>query len=129
MKSHESETNGRLILVNRGVSGRGESSWRRIEAAMDHPALGCSGKVEFSLMDSRPGTIFIPAPIGRRAFLRLGFSKPGRQEVQFYIARDAGNSNVKDFCSDGEGGDYFNFTADQKYQQEMKSLDRKNRCR
>ena len=49
------------------------------------------GKVEFSLMDSRAGNHFHSSSDWPASdFSGLDFSKPGRQEVHFTIARDAG---------------------------------------
>src|SRR6266403_1527297 len=81
------------------------------------------GKVEFSLMDSRAGHHFHTSsdwPVSD--FSGLDFSKPGRQEVHFTIARDAGKFECEVFLHDGEGAGLFHFVADAKYPQEMKSL-------
>src|SRR5216683_2297319 len=81
------------------------------------------GKVEFSLMDSRGGHHFHTSsdwPVSD--FSGLDFSKPGRQEVHFTIARDAGKFECEGFLKDGEGAGLFHFVADTKYAQEMKSL-------
>src|SRR2546425_3661537 len=81
------------------------------------------GRVEFSLMDSRAGRHFHTSsdwPLSD--FSGLDFSNSGRQEVRFTIARDAGKFECEGFLHDGEGAGLFHFTADPKYQQEMKSL-------
>src|SRR5713101_8264202 len=81
------------------------------------------GKVEFSLMDSRAGSHFHSSSDWPASdFSGLDFSKPWRQEVHFTIARDAGKFECEGFLQDGEGAGLFHFTADAKYQQEMKSL-------
>src|SRR5437879_5164084 len=81
------------------------------------------GKVEFSLMDSRAGRHFHTSSDWPASdFSGLDFSKAGRQEVHFTIARDAGKFECEGFLHDGEGAGLFHFTADPKYQQEMKSL-------
>ncbi len=81
------------------------------------------GKVEFSLMDSRAGHHFHTSSDWPMSdFSGLNFSKAGRQEVHFTIARDAGKFECEGFLHDGEGAGLFHFTADPKYQQEMKSL-------
>src|SRR5260370_728282 len=81
------------------------------------------GKVEFSLMDSRGGAHFhTSSDWAMSDFSGLDFSKSERQEVHFTIARDAGKFECEGFLHDGEGAGLFHFTADPKYQQEMKSL-------
>ena len=76
------------------------------------------GKVEFSLVDSRAGHHFHTSS----DWLASDFSKAGRQEVHFTIARDAGKFECEGFLHDGEGAGLFHFIADPKYAQEMKSL-------
>src|SRR5438552_19217074 len=76
------------------------------------------GKVEFSLMNSRAGHHFHASS----DFSGLDFSKAGRQEVHFTIARDAGKFECEGFVRDGEGAGLFHFMADAKYAQEMKAL-------
>jgi len=66
------------------------------------------GKVEFSLMDSRAGHHFsYQFRLAGERFSGLDFSKAGRQEVHFTIARDAENSNARDFCTTARARDYF----------------------
>jgi len=56
-------------------------------------------------------------------FFRLGFfPRPGGRK---FILRSRGtqeNSNARDFCTTAKGAGLFHFSADPKYQQEMKSL-------
>src|SRR5438309_1812613 len=81
------------------------------------------GKVEFSLMDSRAGRHFHTSSDWPASdFSGLDFSKAGRQEVHFTIARDAGKFECEGFLHDGEGAGLFHFVADAKYPQEMKAL-------
>src|SRR5260370_41795556 len=81
------------------------------------------GKVEFSLMDSRAGHQFHhSSDWPASAFSGLDFSKAGRQEVHFTIARDAAKCEFEGFLQDGEGAGLFHFAADAKYAQEMKAL-------
>src|SRR3989442_8713190 len=81
------------------------------------------GKVEFSLMDSRAGHHFHSSSDWPASdFSGLDFSKAGRQEVHFTIARDAGKFECEGFLHDGEGAGFFHFVGDAKYAQEMKSL-------
>src|SRR5580692_3452077 len=82
-----------------------------------------AGKVEFSLMDSRAGHHFHHSSDWSASdFAGLDFSKAGRQDVHFTIARDAGKFECEGFLQDGEGAGLFHFAADPKYAQEMKSL-------
>src|SRR6266705_3130088 len=81
------------------------------------------GKVEFSMMDSRGGHHFhYSSDWPASEFSGVEFAKPGRQEVHFTIARDAGKFECEGFLQDGEGAGLFHFLADWKYAQEMKSL-------
>src|SRR6266853_41452 len=108
---------GVILGVAKALGGEGQSGdWtlRRSDAP---------GRVEFSLMDSRAGHHFHTSsdwPVSD--FSGLDFSKPGRQEVHFTIARDAGKFECEGFLHDGEGAGLFHFLADGKYAQEMKSL-------
>src|SRR5258708_21488528 len=81
------------------------------------------GKVESSLMDSRAGHQFHHSSDWPASdFSGLDFSKAGRQEVHFTIARDAGKFECEGFLQDGEGAGLFHLGADAKYTHEMKSL-------
>src|SRR5712664_1555760 len=81
------------------------------------------GKVEFSLMDSRAGHQFhFSSDWPTNDFSAVDFSKSGRQEVHFTIARDAGKFECEGFLNNGEGAGLFHFLADPKYPQEMKLL-------
>src|SRR6201982_2530004 len=80
-------------------------------------------KVEFSLMDSRADHYFHTSSEWPASdFTGVDFSKAGREEVHFTISRDAGKFECEGFLHDGEGAGLFHFTADPKYQQEIKSL-------
>src|SRR5258708_12759333 len=80
------------------------------------------GKVEFSLMDSRAGHQFHHSSDWPASdFSGVDFSKSGRQEVHFTIARDAGQFECEGFLKDGEGAGLFHFAAQPKYSQEVKS--------
>src|SRR5882672_8521153 len=77
------------------------------------------GRVEFSLMDSRAGHHFHHSSEWPASdFSGLDFSKPGRQEVHFAIARDAGKFECEGFLQGGEGAGLFHFMADPKYAQD-----------
>src|SRR6266403_2052513 len=108
---------GVILGVAKALGGEGQSGdWtlRRSDAP---------GRVEFSLMDSRAGHHFhYSSDWPASDFSGVDFSKSGRQEVHFTIARDAGKFQCEGFLQDGEGAGLFHFLADAKYAQEMKSL-------
>src|SRR6266480_5368035 len=108
---------GVILAVAKALGGQTESGDWTIRRS-DTP-----GKVEFSLMDSRAGRHFhYSSEWPANDFSGLDFSKSGRQEVHFTIARDAGKFECEGFLHDGEGAGVFHFVADAKYPQEMKSL-------
>ena len=81
------------------------------------------GKVEFSLIEHHHGgqsnhSSDWPAS----SFQGVDFSKAGRQDVHFTIARDAGKMDCEGFLKDGEGAGLFHFQADPNFPREMKSL-------
>ena len=81
------------------------------------------GKVEFSLIEHHHGgqsnhSSDWPAS----SFQGVDFSKSGRQDVHFTIARDAGKIDCEGFLKDGEGAGLFHFQADPNFPREMKSL-------
>jgi len=85
VKSHDLKRTVGLILViaaNPGVAkalgGESQSGDWTIRRS-DVP-----GKVEFSLMDSRAGTIFIPVRLAGERFLRLGFFEARTPGSSFY---------------------------------------------
>lgn len=81
------------------------------------------GKVEFSLTERREhGTSNNSSDWPISAFPGLDFSKPGRQDVHFTIARDAGKIDCEGFLKDGEGAGVFHFEPNADYPREMKSL-------
>lgn len=82
-----------------------------------------AGKVEFSLIEHHQG--------GRSnhqsdwpmsTFQGVDFSKAGRQDVHFTIARDAGKIDCEGFLKDGEGAGIFHFQPDPNYATQMNSL-------
>src|SRR5438445_4321708 len=108
---------GVILAVAKALGGEGQSGDWTIRRS-DTP-----GKVEFSLMDSRAGHHFHHSSDWPASDLSgVDFSKPGRQEVHFTIARDAGKFECEGFLRDGEGAGLFHFTAEPKYLQGMKSL-------
>jgi hypothetical protein len=81
------------------------------------------GKVEFSLIERRhDGTSSHQSDWPMTMFQGVDFSKPGRQDVQFTLARDAGKIECEGFLRDGEGAGIFHFHADANYPREMESL-------
>src|SRR3984893_19424531 len=99
-----------LILVMAGVilgvakarGGEGQSGDWTIRRS-DAP-----GRVEFSLMDSRAGHHFhYSSDWPASDFSGVDFSKPGRQEVYFTIARDAGKFECEGILQDGERAGVF----------------------
>src|SRR6266576_3799040 len=108
---------GVILAVAKALGGETESGDWTIRRS-DTP-----GKVEVSLMDSRAGHHFHHSSDWLESdFSGLDFSKSGRQEVHFTIARDAGKFECEGFLHDGEGAGLFHFLADPKYLPEMKSL-------
>src|SRR2546423_566524 len=108
---------GVILAVAKALGGETESGDWTIRRS-DTP-----GKVEFSLMDSRAGHHFHHSSDWPASdFSGLDFSKSGRHEVHFTIARDAGKFECEGFLHDGEGAGLFHFLADPKYLPEMKSL-------
>jgi len=81
------------------------------------------GKVEFSLIEHRRGgQSSHQSDWPASSFQGVDFSKPGRQDVHFVIARDAGKIDCEGFLNNGEGAGLFHFQPDQNYPREMKSL-------
>jgi len=80
------------------------------------------GKVEFSLMDSRAGHHFHTSSDWPRAiFPAWIFPRPAAGS-SFYDRAGRRKIRMRGFLHDGEGAGLFHFSADPKYQQEMKSL-------
>ena len=108
---------GVILGVAKALGGQGQSGDWTLRRSDD------PGKVEFSLMDSRAGHQFHNSSDWPASdFSGLDFSKSGRQEVHFTIARDAGKFECQGFLQDGEGAGLFHFLAEPKYSLEMKSL-------
>ncbi|MGC2108208.1 MAG: hypothetical protein WA655_01740, partial [Candidatus Korobacteraceae bacterium] len=81
------------------------------------------GKIEFSLIESHHGgrsSHESDWPLS--AFQGLDTTKPGRQDVRFTIARDAGRFDCEGFLDNGEGAGLFHFYPDTKFPAEMQSL-------
>ncbi len=81
------------------------------------------GKVEFSLIQHHHGgTSQHESDWAMSSFQGVDFSKTGRQDVHFTIARDAGKIDCEGFLKDGEGAGIFHFQADPNYPREMEHL-------
>jgi hypothetical protein len=81
------------------------------------------GKVEFSLIEHhKGGNSNHQSDWPMSAFQGVDFSKAGRQDVRFTIARDAGKFDCDGFLNDGEGAGLFHFQPDANYAREMNSI-------
>ncbi len=82
-----------------------------------------AGKVEFSLIEHhRGGTSSHESDWPATSFQGVDFSKAGRQDVHFTIARDAGKIECEGFLNNGEGAGIFHFQPDANYPREMQAL-------
>jgi hypothetical protein len=82
-----------------------------------------AGKVEFSLIEHhRGGTSSHESARPATSFQGVDFSKAGRQDVRFTIARDAGKIECEGFLNNGEGAGIFHFQPDANYPREMQAL-------
>jgi hypothetical protein len=82
-----------------------------------------AGKVQFSLSEHRHGGISNHSDDWLVSeFSGVDFSKPGHQEVQFAISRDAGKFDCSGYLQDGEGAGIFHFQPDANYTREMSAL-------
>lgn len=81
------------------------------------------GKVEFALMEHHQGGMSNhSSDWPASSFPGVDFSKPGRQDVRFTIARDAGKIDCEGFLDNGEGAGIFHFQPDANYSRQMHSL-------
>jgi hypothetical protein len=82
-----------------------------------------AGKVEFSLIEHHHGgNSNHESDWLMSSFSGVDFSKPGRQDVHFTIARDAGKIDCEGFLNNGEGAGIFHFQPDPKYTAEMHKI-------
>ena len=82
-----------------------------------------AGKVEFSLIEHHHGgTSSHESDWPASSFQGVDFSKVGRQDVHFTIARDAGKIECEGFLDNGEGAGIFHFQPDANYPREMSGL-------
>ena len=81
------------------------------------------GKVEFTLIHHEHGNNSTHSSAWpTNVFVGLDVSRPGKQEVKFTIARDAGSLDCEGYLNDGEGAGTFRFQADPKYASEMNAM-------
>jgi hypothetical protein len=82
-----------------------------------------AGKVEFSLIEHHHGgNSNHESDWLMSSFSGVDFSKPGRQDVHFTIARDAGKIDCEGFLNNGEGAGIFHFQPDPNYAGEMHKI-------
>ena len=83
-----------------------------------------AGKVEFSLIEHHHGgNSNHESDWPTSSFAGVDFSKSGRQDVHFTIARDAGKFECEGFLNNGEGAGIFHFQPDPNYAGEMRKLE------
>lgn len=107
---------GIVVKTARGAEGPRTGSWTLSKSDE-------AGKIEFSLIERHHGgnsSHESDWPIN--AFPGLNFSKPGRQDVQFTIARDAGKIECEGYLKDGEGAGTFHFEPSSDYARQMQSI-------
>jgi hypothetical protein len=82
-----------------------------------------AGKVEFSLIAHHlGGTSSHESDWPASSFQGVDFSKAGRQDVHFTIARDAGKIDCEGFLNNGEGAGLFHFQPDPNYARQMEAI-------
>ena len=108
-----------LVVKNRAADLKNEphrGSWAISKS--DEP-----GKVQFAIMEHRhDGSSNHQSDWPATSFPGVDFSKAGRQDVRFTIARDAGKIDCEGFLDDGEGAGVFHFQPDANYPRQMESL-------
>ena len=105
-----------IVLRARGESGPRSGDWtiRKSDEV---------GKIEFALIEHhRGGNSNSESDWPTNAFQGVDFSKPGRQDVNFTIVRDAGKLDCEGVLKDGEGAGIFHFTPNPDYAKQMSSL-------
>ncbi len=82
-----------------------------------------AGKVEFSLIEHHHGGMSShESDWNASSFPGVDFSKGGRQDVHFVLARDAGKIDCEGFLNNGEGAGIFHFQPDPNYAREMQAI-------
>jgi len=104
-----------LGLISRAADTR-SGSWAITRS--DEP-----GKVSFALMyHSTHNNSNHQSDWSTSEFHGVDFVKPGKQEVKFTIARDAGRFDCEGYLNDGEGAGVFHFAAEPQYPSQMSAL-------
>ena len=99
-----------LTVVVKGRAGEVRSGDWTIRKS-DNP-----GKVEFSLIEHHHGgTSSHESDWPATSFPGVDFSKAGRQDVRFTVARDAGKIECEGYLNNGEGAGIFHFQPDPNY--------------
>src|SRR5215467_1854816 len=81
------------------------------------------GKVEFGLMyHTKHNNSNHQSDWPASEFHGVDFSKAGRQDVKFTIARDAGKFDCEGFLDNGEGAGVFHYASDDQYVSQMSAL-------
>jgi hypothetical protein len=108
-----------LALVARSAKGAGSQRSGDWTLSKSDEA----GKVEFSLIERHHGgNSSHESDWPASSFQGVDFSKPGRQDVHFTIARDAGKIDCEGYLKDGEGAGIFHFEPNPDYARQMESL-------
>jgi hypothetical protein len=108
-----------LVLVVRSAKGTGSQRIGDWTVSKSDEA----GKVEFSLIERHHGgNSSHESDWPASSFQGVDFSKPGRQDVHFTIARDAGKIDCEGYLKDGEGAGIFHFEPNPDYARQMESL-------
>jgi len=104
-----------LALIARAAETRA-GSWTISRS--DEP-----GKVNFALLyHNKHNSSNHSSDWPMSEFKGLDFAKPGKQDVKFAIARDAGKFDCEGFLDNGEGAGVFHFAPDTHYVPEMSNL-------
>ena len=104
-----------FALIARAAESR-SGSWTITHS--DEP-----GKVSFALMyHNRHDNSNHQSDWASSEFRGVDFSKSGRQDVKFSIARDAGRFECEGYLNNGEGAGVFHFTPEPQYVQQMSAL-------
>lgn len=107
-----------LVAKNRADTAKDARTGDWTISRSDEP-----GKIEFSLIQHHHGgTSSHQSDWPTSAFGGVDFSKTGRQDVHFTIARDAGKIDCEGFLKDGEGAGIFHFQPDPNYASQMAGL-------
>jgi hypothetical protein len=121
----------RKLSATRTIAGIGALIWLAAAAFASETNSGewtmhrsdKPGAVQLSLQGSRGAHHFqTSSDWAKSEFSGLDFSRAGKQEVRFAVTRDAGKFNFEGVLRDGAGAGSFQFSADARYVQEMKTL-------